>query len=315
MNDYTLYQLERERKDKILNLKPEEVERYIDSLHKRMAIAYGNVANDFTPDMDASVKASDLLDEIVELLKSTYPNISTYVAWSRTNTLVDKLRETTANVYELQLKRNMHDLMMARGIMQVYLVMLNHIMDLYYDFYSCRGKYDNVFHLIDKTSLNDKDKSKVVNALDELPAYDFYNSYYMQSMDMLLKLMINIMDKQYGLLKELNNFTIEDETADDEFFNEFRRDMLEYQQASKDLLNEYEAYMDDGFHAAKERERQVLCDIWHENSLYKDGTLPDNDYMEYIQYNRPSYDLKTMTFIPSQYELDMMAAYNESSKE
>ena len=65
----TLYQLERERRDKILNLKPEEVELYIDSLNKRMAAAYGNVANDFTPDMDATNKAADLCDEVVELLK------------------------------------------------------------------------------------------------------------------------------------------------------------------------------------------------------------------------------------------------------
>ena len=315
MNETTLYQLERERKNKILNLKPEEVERYIDSLNKRMAVAYGNVANDFTPDMNISLKASDLLDEIVELLKSTYPNISTYVAWSRVNTLVDKLRETTDDIHDLNLKRSKHDLIIARGNMATYLLMLNHIMDLYYDFYSCRGRYDNIFHLIDKTSLDEEDKSRVVNALDELPVYDFYNSYYMQSMDMLLKLVITVMGKHYELLNELCNFTIDDETDDDEFFNEFRRDMLEYQQLSQDLLKEYDAYMDDGFHAAKERERQILCELLHERSLYKEGKLPDNDYVEYIQYNRPSYDLKTMTFIPSQYELDRMAAYKESSKE
>lgn len=315
MNETTLYKLERERKDKILNLKPDEVERYINSLNKRMAAAYGNVWNNFTPDVEASMKAADLCDEVVELLKNTYPNVATYVAWSRVDTLVDKLRETTDDVHDLRLKRSRHDLIMAYSIMGIYMVTLSHIMDLYYDFYTCRGRYDNVFHLISKTALDEDDKCKVVNALDDLPIYDFYNSYYMKSMDMLLNILIRSIDKHYGLLKDLSNFTIDDETTDDDFFNKFRNDMLEYQQLSKDLLKYYEAYMEDGFQVAKERERQILCEMWHENILYKDGTLPDKDYVEYIEYNRPSYDLKSMTFIPSQYELDRMAAYEEGHKE
>ena len=248
MNEYTLYQLERQRKDKILNLKPDEVERYIDSLNKRMAAAYGNVWNNFTPDVEASMKADDLLDEAVDLLKRTYPNVATYVAWSRVDTLVDKLRETTDEVHDLRLKRSRHDLIMAYSIMGIYIVTLNHIMDLYYDFYICRGRYDNVFHLIDKT------------ALDELPVYDFYNSYYMKSMDMMLNILMRAIEKHYELLKELSNFTIDDETTDDDFFNKFRNDMLKYQQLSKNLLKYYEAYMEDGFHVAKERERQILCE-------------------------------------------------------
>lgn len=305
MNNTTLYQLEKERKDKILNLKPEEVERYINSLNRRLIAAYGNVDNNFTPDDKASLKASDLLDEAVELLKRNYPNVSSYVAWSRVDTLVDKLRETAADVHDLKLKKSRHNLIMAYANMGKDIVTLNNIMDLYYDFYTCRGGYDNIFHLIGKTALNEDDKRKVVNALDELPVYDLYNSYYMESLDMLLKILIRSVDAGYELLKSLSDFPIDDETADDDFFNEFRRDMLEYQQLSKDLLKEYEAYMDDGFHAAKERERQILCKIRQD----------DNDYVDYIQYNRPSYDLKTLTFIPSLYELDRMAAYENNHKE
>ena len=310
MFNNTLYQLERERKNKILNLKPEEVERYIDSLNKRMAIAYGNVSNNFTPDIEASNKAADLCDEVVELLKKKYPNISAYTGWSRVDTLVDKLRETANDVHDMKLKKNLNDFTWAYVLMGKELIILENIMDVYYDFYSCRGKYDNIFHLIDKTALSKEDKCKVVNALDELPVYELYNGYYMLSMDVFLKILLRGMEHDYNLLKRLSDFTIDDETNDDEFFNEFRRDMLKYQELSNDLLKEYEAYMDDGFHYAKERERKILCDIWKE-----DGHTADNDYVDYIQYNRPSYDLKTMTFIPSQYELDRMAAYEESHKE
>ena len=306
----TLQQLERERKNKILNLKPEEVELYIDSLNKRMAIAYGNVSNNFTPDVEASTKAADLCDEVVELLKKKYPNISTYTAWSRVDTLVDKLRETADDVHDEKLKKSRHNLIMAYVLMGRDMIMLKSIMDLYYDFYTCRGRYDNIFHLIGKTALDEDDKRKVVNALDELPVYDFYNKYYMNSLDIILQLLIKSMDKGYKRLKELSDFTIDDETADDDFFNEFRKDMLEYQQLSNDLLTEYEDYMDDGFHHAKEMERQILCEMWKE-----DGHTTDRDYVEYIQYNRPSYDLKTMTFIPSHYELDKMAASGKASQD
>ena len=186
-------------------------------------------------------------------------------------------------------------------------------MATYYDFYTCRGRYDNIFHLIGKTALDEDDKRKVVNALDELPVYDFYNSYFMQSMDVMLQLVLKIMKADYELLKRLSDFTIDNEDTDDDFFNEFRKDMLEYQQLSKDLLKQYEAYMDDGFHHDKEVERKILCDMWHEDSLYKEGICKDRDYVEYIQYNRPSYDLKTMTFIPSQHDLDRMAAFNDKA--
>ncbi len=315
MNEYTLYQLERERKNKILNLKPEEVERYIDSLNKRMAIAYGNVDNNFTPDVEASTKAADLCDEVVELLKKKYPNVSAYTGWSRVDVLVDKLRETADDVHDLKLKRSRHNLIMTYILMSKDLMVLKYIMGIYYDYYTYRGRFNNIFQIIDKTDLNDEDKRKVVNALDELPVYDLYNSYYMGSIDTILKLLLKMMESEHERLKYLSNFTIDDETEDDDFFNEFRRDMLEYQQLSKDLLKEYEAYMDDGFHHDKEVERQILCDMWHEDSLYKDGICKDRDYVDYIQYNRPSYDLKTMTFIPSQHELDRMAAYEDGQKD
>lgn len=306
MFNNTLQQLERERKDKILNLKPEEVERYIDSLNKRMAAAYGNVANDFTPDVEASHKAADLCDEVIELLKSKYPNISSYTGWSRVSVLVGKLREISDDVYDMKLKRHLHILIMRYAIMGRGLIMLKVIMDLYYDFYTNRGRYDNIFYLIDKTALSQEDKRKVVNALDELPVYDFYNQLYMDSIERVVQLILTTLEKEYDNLKESINFTVDDETEDDEFFNKFRKDMLEYQQLSKDLLKEYEAYMDDGFHDAKESERKILSKMWNESHD------EDRDYVEYIQYNRPSYDLKTMTFIPSQHDLDKMAAYDES---
>lgn len=312
MFNNTLMQLERERKNKILNLKPEEVELYIDSLNRRMAAAYGNVSNNFTHDIEASTKAADLCDEVVELLKKKYPNVSTYTAWSRVDILVDKLRETANDVHDEKLKKAYHNLSHEYLLMSKELIILKYIMGVYYDFYSYRGKYDNIFHIIDKTALDTDDKRKVVNALDELPRYELYNQYYMDNMDIILQLMIKMMDADYELLKKASDFTIDDETTDDTFFNEFRRDMLELQELSKDLLKEYDAYMDDGFHNAKETERKILCEMWHDNSLYKDGHCKDKDYVDYIQYNRPSYDLKTMTFIPSQYELDMMAAFKES---
>lgn len=311
MINNTLYHLEKQRKDKILNLKPEEVERYINSLNKRMTSAYGNISNNFTPDIETSTKAADLCDEVAELLKSKYPNVSTYIGWSRVDTLVDKLRETADDVHDLKLKRSRHNLIMAYVLMSKDMMVLKYIMGIYYDYYTYRGKFNNIFQLIDKTDLNDEDKRKVVNALDELPVYDLYNSYYMRSIDLIIHLLIRIMESEYERLKELSDFTIDDETADDDLFNEFRKDMLELQELSKDLLKEYDAYMDDGFHDAKETERKILCEIWHEDSLYKDGHCKDRDYVDYIQYNRPSYDLKTMTFIPSQYELDMMAAFKE----
>ena len=308
MFNNTLYQLERERKNKILNLRPEEVELYIDNLNKRMAVAYGNVSNNFTPDIEASTKAADLCDEVVELLKSKYPNVSTYTAWSRVDVLVDKLREIADDVHDEKLKKNLNDFTWAYVTMGKELIILDNLMDVYYDFYTGRGRYDNIFHLIDKTALDKDDKRKVVNALDDLPVYDLYNTYFMQSMDVILQILIRGMEYDYKLLKRLSNFTIDDETADDDFFNQFRKDMLKYQQLSKDLLTKYEAYMDDGFHDAKETERKILCEIWKE-----DGHTADRDYVDYIQYNRPSYDLKTMTFIPSQYELDKMAAFNDTA--
>ena len=315
INNTTLYQLEKERRNKIINLKPDEVESYIDSLNKRMAGSYGNVANDFRADMDVFLKSSDLLDEVVNLLKHTYPNVSTYVAWSRVDSLVDKLREVSDDVHETKLKKNLHDLTWSYICMRADLIILHNIMEVYYDFYKCRGIYDNIFHVIAKTSLDDDEKRKVITALDELPVYDFYNDYFMQSMDVFLEIMLKIMKSDHEILLKLCNFSIGEESSDDEFFNEFRKNMLEYQQLSKDLLEEYDAYMEDGFHKAKEMERQILCDAWHDNSLYKNGTMQDRDYVEYIQYNRPSYDLKTMTFIPSQHDLDKMAAYEEGFNE
>lgn len=309
MFNNTLYQLERERKNKILNLRPEEVELYIDSLNKRMAAAYGNVANDFTPDMEASTKAADLCDEAVELLKTKYPNISSYTGWSRVDTLVDKLRETANDVHDMKLKKDLNNFEWAYITMGKELIILRNVMDIYYDFYICRGRYDNIFHLIDKTALDKEDKRKVVNALDDLPIYDFYNSYYMQSMDVFIQILLRGMEYDYKLLKRLSDFSIEDGITGT-YFDEFRDRMLEVQELSKDLLKEYEAFMDDGFYNAKETERKILCEIWKE-----DGHTADRDYVDYIQYNRPSYDLKTMTFIPSQYELDKMAAFNDTASE
>ena len=303
----TLYQLERERKRKILSLKPEEAERYIDSLHERMIKAYGNVANDFNEDLEAFTKAADLCDEAVELLKDDYPNISSYVAWSRIDALVTKLRETADDVHDLKLKEAYVKLLELNVLMGTCSIILRNIMHTYYDFYSCRGNYDNIFHLIGMTNLPEEDKRKVVNALDELPVYDTYNKYYMNSMDFILQVLLKIMEPTYERLKKAADFTIDDETEDDDFFNKFRKDMLELQQQSKDLMEEYDAFLDDGFHESKEIERQVLCDMWHQNRLYTEGICDDRDYVDYIQYNRPSYDLRNMTFIPSQYDQDKMA--------
>lgn len=293
----TLNELEREKRDKIRQLSAEEVERYIDKLNKEMAEAWGNISNAFSIDINTMRKNSLLCDEAVDILNDKY-KMELLVATSRLNTLAEKHSSDVEDVKHMILESSLNGLMSTYWQTSHNILILHQFLNILYDFYWTAPSI--IENYINKTNVDDDTKNAIMEELeiDKIPVYEYYNQHFINVLEVNIKHMTNIIDDEMILLKRLIQFEFkEDEIISDEYYEDFREGMLEYQKLSQQMIAEYEDLKLDGFKPAKVMESEIVAE-----TIDKDVKLLN----EIFKDSRPSYNLNDFIFIPPKIHIESM---------
>lgn len=109
------------------------------------------------------------------------------------------------------------------------MLMLNNVMWIYYD------SYRLVNHTLLTSKLYDAGMTyEEMNQLEEyfnnIPVYDLYDKYFMDSMDIIIKPLISMLDIQAERLKSCINFTFKDKDPSGTYYDTYKENMLKYQQ-------------------------------------------------------------------------------------
>ena len=300
----TLNELERAKKDKIKNLSMDETERYIMKLNKEMADAWGNIDNYYNMDVATMLKNNDLCEEAVELLKDKY-RMELLVAATRNNALVDKHLSDIEDMRKYRLDTLLNGVICNYWQTSHNILILTQFLNLLYEYYWISPADIECF--IDNTTATAKCKISVINELDmeKTPVYSLYNQHFMSSVEITIKHMASIIDKEMIFLKQLVKLQYDKDTAYDDGTAAYIEGMIDYQKLSRELIAEYEELKNDGFMNAKDIEAEI-----YSKALNKDK----DSIMELFKEGRPSYDVNNFIFIPPQAHIESMKKYHPDWK-
>lgn len=300
MSIKSLNELEREKKNKIKSLKPDEAEYYINSLNKRMVDAMGNVDNQFNMDVKTILETAALCDEAIDLLSDKY-QMRLAVASSRVNALVEKHQADIRDMKNLFLEIRLDDFMKTYFITGTFIFMLEGFLAILYNHYWTSPAIIESY--LDMTDEDESCIDSISWKLNDIPVYDLYNQKLMDDITYQVKLYSSIMDNHVNRLRKLVDFDFKDpEVKTNSYYDIFRDGMLEYKEKSYELLERYDNMMEDGFYYSKQIEAKVVSEL-----LDKDM----DKLLETFMVNRPSYDLKNNVFIPPEHHIKRMAEVSD----
>ena len=301
----TLNELERAKKDRIKQLSADEVERYINKLHKEMAEAWGTIDNGFNIDAATMIKNSALCDEAVEILNDKYL-MELLVATSRSNTLVEKHLADIEDMRNFMLETGMEGIICNFWQTSHNILILTQFLNILYEHYWISPA--DIESYLDNTDAAEEDKAAVLEEVDmeKIPVYSLYQQHFMDSVELNIKHMVRIIDAEMIFLKQLikNPYEKKDKAAGT-YHDTFRKDMIKYQKLTQELIADYEDLKQDGFKNAKEIEAEILS-----KALDKDVDF----FSDMFKSSRPSYDVNNFIFIPPQNHIESMRKFHPDWK-
>lgn len=301
-------QLRNARKEKIKKLSADELELYIDSLVSK---SFGNLVSD--PDTEIINSYLEKLDEVEELLKDKYTNISLHLLETKfLYSSVETLKMEKESKVNILKQYNLNLLNLFSALIFSY-ANLNSILRTYYTNYSTANNTWKILNeMQDEMGIDfDTDlKLKVVRNhgwnIDLMKSLD---STIATSRDILLKY-INLLDKFTNVkvnekylnstienVKEDNSFLLKHEKLGKaikesgylelnlEWIDEIKK-QVEFQETYFNLRKEiFELIDGDGFASLKESDFEVELKI-----------DPDADKSEFME-DKPSYNVRKASFV------------------
>ena len=294
----TIYDIERKRKEILLDLKPDEIEAFYDELNKKAINGLGTVKNGFTFNPDEIIKANEELKETNDILIKKYPYIECLGSSSRLNLLLDKYAEVLNEAQALIFYFHLKQLSNSYTSLKVHIDYLETFLTKFYFRYYFRSDLLETFLLEELNVPEDI-------VLDTLEPYIYNNNFfYGESLEKeynsyIETIVVNI-DYYIANVDKYLKFNITPSAYEEEDVVNLLEDIVKLQSFTNDLIKRYENLKLNPFEVAINVVAEVRTDFI--NNLL-DETNVDlekrtvEELKEVLLDIAPSYNFESFEFI------------------
>jgi len=294
----TIKELDRKRKDILLNMNPEEIVTLFKQINNKVIDSLGTVNNGFKWNVDKMEKANNELNELEKILSKKYINIRGLTASTRLELLVDKYAEseelTKALIFNVHFERFLGYI----KSLEVNIAYLEELLKRYYFKYSFRR--DN----LEKLLLEELNVPEDI-VLDTLEPYIYYNnSFFSKSLEKDFNFFIEVIVE--NIESDIDNVDIYLDTDLEPYkFTEepvikIVEGILELKILATSLIKRYRNLLDNPFENAINIEAEAKTKIFNNllkehDSNYKEKSVEEEK--EFILTKAPEYNFNTFELI------------------
>lgn len=294
----TIKELDRKRKDILLNMNPEEIVTLFKQINNKVIDSLGTVNNGFKWNVDKMEKANNELDELEKILSKKYINIRGLTASTRLELLANKYAEseelTKALIFNVHFERFLGYI----KSLEVNIAYLEELLKRYYFKYSFRR--DN----LEKLLLEELNVPEDI-VLDTLEPYIYYNnSFFSKSLENDFNFFIEVIVE--NIESDIDNVDIYLDTDLEPYkFTEepvikIVEGILELKILATSLIKRYRNLLDNPFENAINIEAEAKTKIFNNllkehDSNYKEKSVEEEK--EFILTKAPEYNFNTFELI------------------
>ena len=294
----TIKELDKKRKDILLNMKPEEIVTLFKQINNKVIDSLGTVNNGFKWNVDKMKKANNELNELEKILSEKYVNIHGLTASTRLELLVDKYAEseelTKALVFNVHFERFLGYI----KSLEVNIAYLEELLKRYYFKYSFRT--DN----LEKLLLEELNVPEDI-VLDTLEPYIYYNnSFFSKSLEKDFNFFIEVIVENIESDIANVNVYLDTELEPTKFIEEpvikIVEGIIELKILATSLIKRYRNLLANPFENAINIEAEVKTKIFNNllkehDSNYKEKSVEEEK--EFILTKAPEYNFNTFELI------------------
>lgn len=294
----TIYDIERKRKEILLDLKPNEIEAFYNELNKKAIEGLGTVKNNFTFNPDEIIKANEELKETNDILIKKYPYIESLESSSRLNLLLDKYAEVLNEAQALIFYFHLKQLSNLYTSLKVHIDYLETVLTKFYFRYHFRSNLLETFLLEELKVPEDI-------VLDTLEPYIYNNNFFYggsleKEYNSYIETIVVNIDYYITKIDNYSKFNITPSAYEEKDVVNLLEDIVKLQSLNNDLIKRYENLKLNPFEVAINVVAEVRTDIVNKLLDENDVDLEKRkveELKEKLLDKAPSYNFESFEFI------------------
>ena len=307
----TYKELNRKRKEILLNMKPEEIEVLYNEINKKVIDSLGTVRNNYSYDYETIIKANEELEETNRILKTKYPTIEALGSSTRLNLLIEKYEELTTEAKELEFSIIVVTLASMVMSLRNKINYLKSVLYKFYFRYSFRtSNLDNF--LIDELGVPED------IVLVTLEPYVYYTTaFFSKSLEKDFNFFIESLVKDIDFnIAKLDNYLavkIEPSNYTDEAIIKTMEELIQLQIMATTSIKQYEEIKLNPFEEAVNVEAEFKVNTFNKLVTSDEFKTTFEEEKEFLLRRRPSYNFDSFELIVP--DIDLKAEAEKSLKE
>ena len=278
-----LNKIEQDYKDILYNLKPEEIEAYIEALAKKLFETYPTATSDIF-EIGKYNKLNKNLEEFTDFYKSKYPSIVGYEYGAKFNELNKKYALETGKAFYLMLRYEITHLTNTIGRITI---------DLKYFFSSIFRYYYYMIHmktdlLIEEVGFTEEDLEPFHDVIYNNDISSFYGKKALEIVTTYIEIELKAVESYINAFKEYPEVIYEEENTSEELieiidsYNKIRTEGYEY-------IKQLEELKEDPFKEVIE----IIAESMYTPKNIDNPEAFHEERINNIKANAPTYNFKT----------------------
>jgi len=292
-----LRELNRKRKDILLNMDPEEIVTLFKEINKKVIDSLGSSNNGFKWNVKEMTKANKELEELEKILSEKYTNIHGLNASTRLELLINKYAESEEEIKALIFNVHFERLFSHVKSLETNISYLEEVLKKYYFRYSFRTwNLENLLFELDVPE-------DIV--LDTLEPYIYYNTaFFSKSLEKdfnsFVKAIVENIESDIANIKVYLDVELEPSKFIEETVIIIVEGIIQLKILATSLIKRYENLLANPFEEAINIEAEVKNKIFNDLIKEHDPTSeekPIEEEKEIILAKAPSYNFETFELI------------------
>lgn len=294
----TVKELDRKRKDILLNMDPEEIVTLFKQINKKVIDSLGTATNGFKWNVEKMKKANTELEELEIILSKKYFNIHGLTASTRLELLANKYAESEELTKALIFNVHFERLLGYVKSLEVNIAYLEEVLKRYYFKYSFRT--DN----LEKLLLEELNVPEDI-VLDTLEPYIYYNnSFFSKSLEkdfnFFIEIIVENIESDIANIKVYLDTELEPTKFIEEPVIKIVEGIIQLKILATSSIKRYENLLANPFENAINIEAEVKTKIFNDllkehDSNYKEKSVEEEK--EFILTKAPKYNFDNFELI------------------
>lgn len=294
----TVKELDRKRKEILLNMNPEEIVTLFKQINNKVIDSLGTVNNGFKWNVDKMKKANTELYELEEILSEKYINIHGLTASTRLELLANKYAESEELTKALIFNVHFERLLGYIKSLEVNIAYLEELLKKYYFKYSFRR--DN----LEKLLLEELNVPEDI-VLDTLEPYIYYNNnFFSKSLEkdfnFFIEVIVENIESDIANINVYLDTELEPTKFNEEPVIKIVEGIIQLEILATSLIKRYRNLLANPFENAINIEAEVKTNIFNNllkehDSNYEEKSVEEEK--EFILTKAPKYNFDTFELI------------------